>query len=462
MTTTPTLKLHNTLTRTKQDFTPLDPKKVGMYVCGITPYDDAHIGHARVYVVFDVLFRLLRHIYGENAVNYVRNFTDIDDKIITRAAEKGGDPIKLAEHFMMSFHEDMMKLNVLMPTAEPRVSTSIPGIVKMVDQLIAKGFAYETASGDVIYRTAKFPKYGALARRKLEDQQHGARVKEDAEKENPNDFVLWKANAKSAAKLEQAFNPAEYAAKHFSAPGRPGWHIECSVMSAEHLGLPFDIHGGGEDLIFPHHCCEIAQTEALMAPGQDMARYWLHNSFITVNGTKMSKSLGNFTTIKDALRMSTPGAIRIWLLQTHYRKPVDFSVEALIAAQNRYVGYIKTTFGAFAEYGMEILDTDKLPPEFINALADDLNTPIALSVIDKEPSILRKSQMLNFLGIDKVHGKVEVKKPLNINEESLMQARFSARAAKNWAESDRLRDELKAKGIIVEDKPDGTTTWRRA
>lgn len=374
MSTQPQLSLTNTLTRQKQPFIPLTPGKAGMYVCGVTPYDDVHIGHARVYVVFDTLFRTLRHIYGESNVTYVRNFTDIDDKIIQRAAERGEQPAELAERYIAAFYEDMDALNILRPNHEPRVSTSMPGIITMIDELLEKGFAYATPSGDVMYRTQKFPKFGALARRKIEEQQHGARVAVDAEKEAASDFVLWKANAKSVTKLEQAFKPADYGAQRFAAEGRPGWHIECSVMSREALGLPFDIHGGGEDLIFPHHCCEVAQSEALMAPGQDMARYWVHNSFITVNGQKMSKSLGNFTTIKDVLASHPAMAVRYWLLQTHYRKPVDFSVAAVQAAAKPARRIVEA-----AMTGGE----GEPPEDFIAALADDLNTAKALAVLNK-------------------------------------------------------------------------------
>jgi len=454
--TTPVLHLTNTLTRQKQPFIPLAAGRVGMYVCGITPYDDAHIGHARASVVFDVLYRLLRHIYGEGHVTYVRNFTDIDDKIIQRAAERGEPPQALAERYIASFHEDMDALNILRPTAEPRVSASLPGIVAMVDELLAKGFAYVTPAGDVMYRTARFPAFGQLARRRLDEQLHGARVSEDAEKESPSDFVLWKANAKSATKLEQAFKPSDFGAKHFAAPGRPGWHIECSVMSREALGLPFDIHGGGEDLIFPHHCCEIAQSEALLAPGQPMARYWVHNSFITVNGTKMSKSLGNFTAIKDVLEKYNPQALRLWLLQTHYRKPVDYSEEALNASRQRALRWHR-----FSEENIpnENLDKVPLPSKFIEALADDLNTSEALAFMEGWENRLEKLAMMKFLGILSRIQSYE----MTPDQLELVCQRRQARINKDWPESDRLRDVLLSKhGIVVEDHKDGTTTYRPA
>ncbi|RYG60065.1 MAG: cysteine--tRNA ligase [Alphaproteobacteria bacterium] len=457
--TTPQIKLYNTLTREKQDFTPIDASNVGMYVCGVTPYDDSHIGHARVYVVFDVLYRLLRHVYGENAVTYVRNFTDIDDKIITRANELGQHPSEVAERNIASFYEDMDALNILRPNFEPRVSTSIAGIVQMTDELIDKGYAYVTASGDVIYRTTKFPRFGQLARRKLDEQQHGARVGVDDEKESPNDFVLWKANAKSTTKLEQAFEPASYGAKHFTAPGRPGWHIECSVMSKQHLGPTFDIHGGGEDLQFPHHCCEIAQSEALLPAGQRMANYWLHNGFITVNGTKMSKSLGNFTTIKQALEKYSPEAIRLWLLQTHYRKPVDFSDEALQAAEARWKRWksaklLNEKSEVFSEESFKpILDA------FIDALGDDLNTSHALAVLEMNSSGYFW-KLASLLGFNEPPNVIREEWGYTKIEFDMLNARLTARTNKNFAESDRLRDELKALGIEVKDTAEGQT-WRR-
>ncbi|MCP5405399.1 MAG: cysteine--tRNA ligase [Pseudomonadaceae bacterium] len=391
------LTLYNTLTRTKEEFKPLDPAHVRMYVCGITPYDEPHIGNARVMVVFDVLHRLLRHVYGAEAVTYASNFTDIDDKIINRAKERGMEPTALADEVIASFHASMKALNVLPPTEEPRVSQYMGGIVTMVDALIAKGFAYVTPSGDVMYRAAKFPDFGKLANRDLEGQQAGARVAEDSEKEHAHDFVLWKANAKSATKLEQAFAPADYGARHFAAEGRPGWHIECSVMSEALLHTPFakegdtalfDIHGGGEDLQFPHHSCEIAQSEALH-PQHKMANYWLHNAFITVGGKRMGKSEGNFTTIKDALAKYSPEAIRLWLLQTHYRKPVDFSEQALQACEKRIAKLQRKA----AEQG----GTDAPPAKFMEALLDDLNTAKALSFLEANPSSL--PAMMGVLGL---------------------------------------------------------------
>ncbi|HEX2858833.1 MAG TPA: cysteine--tRNA ligase [Alphaproteobacteria bacterium] len=462
MATTPKLNLFNTLSRKVEAFKPLNPADVRMYVCGITPYDDAHIGHARVYVVFDVLYRLLKHLYPK--VTYVRNFTDIDDKIIQRATDNVEDPTALAQRFIESFHADMKALHVLQPTHEPCVSESIGDIVKFVDALLEKEFAYVTKSGDVMYHAEKFADFGKLARRDLSHEHHGARVHVDDEKLNPADFVLWKANVKSATKMEHAFAPAEYGAKHFDAPGRPGWHIECSAMSMKLLGERFDIHGGGEDLTFPHHSCEIAQTEALT--GQPMATVWMHNSFITVDGTKMSKSLGNFTKIRDLIwdyeddEPNWPAdAVRLWLLQTHYRKPVDFSERALEAARQRSGNYY------FENVNLPPVDplNKALPDEFIAALCDDLNTAKALSILDKTEDNTLRHNMMEFLGVGSLAGwnkKAEPEALLPEQEKMLLQ-RGEARAAKDWKKSDELRGQLEEQGVLVEDHPDGTTTWKR-
>ncbi len=453
------LRLYNTLTRSLETFEPIDPEDIRVYICGVTPYDDSHIGHARSAVVFDVLFRLLRATFDVVHVTLVKNFTDIDDKIITRAKELGEEPIVLAARYIDSYHDDMDALNVILPTSEPKVSENLQEIVEMIDELIAKDFAYVTPSGDVMYRVSKFPRFGELARRNLAEEEHGARVAVDAEKEAPEDFVLWKADAKSATKMEMAFHPSEYGAKGFDAPGRPGWHIECSAMSKRYLGETFDIHGGGEDLLFPHHSCEIAQSEALLKKGAQMAKYWMHNGFITVEGKKMSKSLGNFTTIKDAFGKFTPESIRYWLLQTHYRKPVDYSDEALHAAQNALKKLQEECRGFVAggEPDERILD------KFYADLFNDLNTAEALSVMwsflkkDRDPSVkgatlLAMDEILG-LGLDEFIGKaVEIPDDVTM----LIQARDGARKAKDWKESDRLRLEIEARGYIVEDSAEGT------
>lgn len=481
--THPKLKLYNTLTRDKQEFKPLDidadgnAQSVRMYVCGITPYDYAHIGNLRTIVVFDVLYRLLRHLYPDK-VDYVRNYTDIDDKIVQRAAEKGMDPFALSNEFIGIFERDMARMNVLdLPREQkPRVSDYMREIVSMVNGLLEKGFAYITASGDVMLSVPDFEKlgsphhaFGHIARRTFDNLQ--ARVEEDAEKRDARDFPIWKANSKSATKMEQAFHPRDLGATFagFEAAGRPGWHIECSVMSEELLGKKyqqghaalFDIHGGGEDLAFPHHSCEIAQTEAFH-PECTMSSVWMHVAFLTVEGQKMSKSLNNFILVEDALKKYSPEAIRLWLLQTHYRKPVDYSDEALQAAENT-VRKIKNTLS-----DKQTLPLSDIQDEgFWGSLKNDLNISEALSHAFQQmymgdvvtPSCFGAAKaMFEFLGISTAR-KIET---ASEGEQLLLQARTAARAAKNWAESDRLRDELKEKhGIIVEDGPKGQT-WRRA
>ncbi len=460
--TTPTINLFNALTREKKAFIPLDPSHIGVYVCGITPYDYAHIGNLRTMVVFDILYRLLSHLYPK--VTYVRNYTDIDDKIVERAQERGMEPFALAAEFIEIFERDMAALNLLEPTEKPRVSQYLTQIVSMINGLLENGAAYITASGDVMFDVPAFEKLGAphdkfghLARRTFDNVQ--ARVEGDEEKRDPRDFPIWKANAKSATKLEQAFMPQELGATYagFTAPGRPGWHIECSVMSQQILNpnpqpnsVLFDIHGGGEDLAFPHHSCEIAQTEAFN-PTCTMSSVWMHAAFLTVEGQKMSKSLNNFVLVSEALKKYSPEAIRLWLLQTHYRKPVDYSDEALQAAEVRTQKWRR-----YAEQLED--DWNDVPAEFIEALSDDLNTSKAISLIDKPEYQKSRCSMLTLLGLypDLTANSDDISEEIV----SLLDARIAARANKNFTESDRLRDELKALGIEVMDGPTGQT-WRR-
>lgn len=377
------MQFTNTLTRQKEAFKPIDANNVRMYVCGVTPYDDSHIGHARAYVVADVLFRLLRHQYGAQQVTYVRNFTDVDDKIIERANERGLKPEDVAETFIKSFHEDVDALHCLRPTHEPRVTDPkvMAGIVEFISRLEAKGAAYVIEGDGVYLDTTKIDggseyHYGQLSRKKLEDLIAGARVEANTKKRNSGDFALWK--------LAKPGEP------HWHSPwgdGRPGWHIECSVMSEQLLGERFDIHGGGEDLQFPHHENELAQSVA--CTGHIHANMWLHNAFITVNGTKMSKSLNNFTTIKDVLAKYSPEAIRLWLLQTHYRKPVDYSDEALQAAQNRISKLIPKA--------IRTSDDTPVPAAFIDALKDDMNTSKALACLSGNEGLPAMMRMLGLL-----------------------------------------------------------------
>lgn len=492
--TQPKLHLYNTLTRTKEPFTPQDPKNVTMYVCGITPYDDAHIGHARAYVVFDVLYRTLRHIYGEDAVKYVRNFTDIDDKILARAKENGEDWQALASRVIATFHDDMEKLNTLKPNVEPLVTTSIEPIIALIQKLEEKGIAYPAADG-IYYDTSKVPShsetrcwcglpraysYGKLSG-KDKNELRKARIEATDGKRNPGDFALWKFAKEEEP--ETAKWPSPW------GRGRPGWHIECSAMAAEHLGETIDIHGGGEDLQFPHHENEIAQSEGATGGEKPFANYWLHNGFITVNGTKMSKSLGNFTTIKDALKNYSPEAIRLWLLQTHYRKPVDYTDETLKAAQTaakkfswitQLNSYSRIDEGVRPDFKTHV---DQIVDAFLKAITDDLNTPRALASFFELSSLNQakmekdrtsaeweylKNNWLTLSGILGIQSSFKLAKSIERNEiedariEILISQRNMARASRNWAESDLLRDELKAQGILLEDHPDGTTTWRRA
>ncbi len=375
------LHLTNTLTRKKEAFTPRDPKRVTMYVCGITPQEAPHLGHGRGYVVTDVLFRLLRQMYGDGSVVYVRNYTDVDDKIIEKAAQLGVPPERVANENIATFQRCMTNLNILTPTHEPRITTSMPEITDFVQTLLNKGIAYTTAEGDVYYDLLKLPAcgcgyhYGQLSGKKPEDLMMGSRVEPNPLKRNPGDFALWKA----AKPGEPSWLPSWAN----GVAGRPGWHIECSAMALQHIGPQMDLHGGGEDLQFPHHENELAQNVGAFADlykdaNSGFARLWFHWAFITVNGTKMSKSLGNFTYLHEAIADYGPAALRYWLLQTHYRKPVDYSAEALKAAAKPAKRITKV---------LEFLPVGVVTPEFqasfLGALNDDLNTAKALALLNK-------------------------------------------------------------------------------
>ena len=461
-------KIYNSLTRKKEAFKPIKPGQIGLYVCGVTPYDDSHIGHARVYVVFDTLYRFLKA--NGWSVTYVRNFTDVDDKIINRANEIGRTPERVAQTYITSYQADMFALNVLDPDHEPRVTTHIPEIINLISLLERKGVAYRAENGDVYYDITKYPGYGDLAGKNIEDLMAGARVEVNKYKRNPGDFALWKD-----AKLG---DPA------WESPwghGRPGWHIECSAMSKKYLGEHFDIHGGGEDLQFPHHSNEIAQSEG--AHGCKYVNYWMHNAFITVDNEKMSKSLGNFTTIKSALEKYPGEAIRLWILQTHYRKPVDFSDDALEAQKNALDGL----YGALnraVEHGCDVVDQDAIDAVY-DDLADDLNTARALSRLfeqgkklnialkegDHKAASIAKCTLKEIgrvLGVlqqnpvEYLHGAGSENVGLDeVKIEALIAERNEARDNKNFSRSDQIRDELAEQGIILEDGPGGTT-WKRA
>jgi cysteinyl-tRNA synthetase len=461
-----TLRLYNTLTRQKEDFKPLDPSNVRLYVCGPTVYDFAHIGNARPVIVFDVLFRLLRHLYGPEHVTYVRNITDVDDKINARALRDFPElPLnesirRVTEKTANQFQADVKALGCLEPTAQPRATEFIDQMIAMISVLITKGHAYQ-AGGEVLFNVESMKDYGALSNRKLEDQQAGARVAVEAHKKNPGDFVLWKLSSAEEPGWESPWGR-----------GRPGWHIECSAMSKSYLGEVFDIHGGGLDLIFPHHENELAQSRCAHGT-KKMANIWMHNGFLQVEGQKMSKSLGNFVTINELLDTEKfggkkwPGEVlRLAMLKTHYRQPIDWTLRSLQEAETnlRELAVMvkldgrnpsKTSAAGFIS-------------DFQTALFDDLNTPKAISVLLANSEYLSGrsiEELLNKLGIDLVSFRnqssvvSDLLKALGPEVEELVAARIEARNAKNWVESDRIRDELAALGVVIKDNKDGTTSW---
>ncbi len=458
------LRIYNTLTRKKEDFVPIDPMNVRMYVCGPTVYDFAHIGNARPAIVFDVLYRLLRHTYGPDHVNYVRNITDVDDKINARALRDfPGVPLndairQVTEKTYEQYQKDVAALGCLPPNAQPRATEHIGGMAEMISTLIRRGHAY-AAAGEVLFDVSSMKDYGALSGRKLEDQQAGARVAVDAHKKNPGDFVLWKQS-----------DPTEPGWESPWGRGRPGWHIECSVMSKAHLGEVFDIHGGGLDLIFPHHENEIAQSRCAHGT-KVMANYWMHNGFLQVEGQKMSKSLGNFLTIHDVLADADGTAARYAMLMTHYTQPIDWTqsklLEARMSLQKFHRWYVPQSTTPET-------DTQSSGPDqrVVGALSDDLNTPLAFKVLHELADDLfnRRAQenvalhnnhlsafarALDLLGI--APKQVDFSQAKKAEIEAFIFSRLSARKAKNWAESDRIRDELAAMGIVIKDVKDPAT-----
>ncbi|NNM72305.1 cysteine--tRNA ligase [Enterovirga aerilata] len=453
------LRLTNTLTRRKEEFRPIDPANVRMYVCGPTVYDFAHIGNARPIIVFDLLFRLLRHLYGPGHVTYVRNVTDVDDKINARAAERGISIRELTDGTLAQFHEDIRALGVLMPEdvnvpgerprmVEPRATDHVEEMRRLIERLVASGHAY-VAEDHVLFDVPSMPDYGSLSKRPLDEMEAGARVDVAPYKRSPLDFVLWKPS--------KAGEPSWPSPAGIAAPGRPGWHIECSAMSWKHLGETFDIHAGGLDLIFPHHENEIAQSRCCFGTPV-MANYWLHNGFLQVEGDKMSKSLGNFVTIRDALRDWPGEVIRLNMLKTHYRQPIDWTVRGLEESW-------KTLASWRGRAGLEPAAPDeRFAPSVLDALLDDLNTPKAIVELhelerDSESLLWPTLRALGF------RGELENPKAAEIDAAAVQEKikrRLAARAAKNWAESDRIRDELKAMGVLLKDNKDGTTTWEVA
>jgi cysteinyl-tRNA synthetase len=460
-----TLQLYNTLSRTKEPFKPLDPSNVRMYVCGPTVYDFAHVGNARPVIVFDVLYRLLKREYAK--VTYVRNITDVDDKIIAAAAENKEPIDALTARTEQAFHVDMAALGALAPDVEPHATKHIPQMIAMIRRLIERGNAYE-ADGHVLFSVATKADYGKLSNRSRDEMIAGARVEVAPYKKDPADFVLWKPSAADQPGWDSPWGR-----------GRPGWHIECSAMSEAHLGPSFDIHGGGLDLIFPHHENEIAQSESAHG-GAGFARTWMHNGYVMVEGEKMSKSLGNFFTVRQLLDEGWPGeAIRLLLLTAHYRQPLDFTRDGLKQAQAQ----LDRLYGALRGDDLAALDAplpaaDRLAVEA--ALDDDLNTPNALHLLHIEAGAIFKLD-----GAERLHQKRLLRRNAALMGllqddpemwfkgsvaagvdstviEDLIARRNAARKARDFAEADRIRKELADKGIVLEDKPGGKTEWRRA
>jgi cysteinyl-tRNA synthetase len=461
------LKIYNSLTGEKEEFKPLRGNDVRMYVCGMTNYDYIHVGHARMLVAFDLVQRYLRSL-GYN-VTYVRNVTDIDDKIIERAAANGENWADLARRFTAAMHEDCATLGLQTPDSEPRATEFIAPIIAMIETLIGKGYAYAAANGDVMYSVRKFAGYGQLSRKKIDDLRAGSRVQVDDAKQDPLDFVLWK-HAK----------PGEPSWDSPWGPGRPGWHIECSAMSTTLLGDYFDLHGGGEDLKFPHHENEIAQSCA--ACDSRFVKTWMHNGFVRVNDEKMSKSLGNFFTVREVLKtLRDPEVMRFFLLSSHYRGPINYSETQLLQADETLLGLYRALKDAPKDGAADATDVAR----FHAAMDDDFNTPEALAVMQGIARSLNLAKAGNHeaaaatsaatlremgatLGILQQDADSYLKRSVGAQQladeqvEKLLESRRAARAAKNFVESDRIRDMLSGAGILLEDKPGGRTEWRRA
>jgi cysteinyl-tRNA synthetase len=452
------LRLYDTLTREKRTFTPIDPARVRIYVCGPTVYDFAHIGNARPVIVFDVLFRLLRHVYGGRHVTYVRNITDVDDKINARAAERGISIREVTEETYKNFKEDVGALGCLPPTVEPRATEHIEEMKALIDRLVKSGNAY-VAEDHVLFHVASMKDYGKLSNRSLDEMIAGARVEVAPFKKDPMDFVLWKPSGPG--------EPAWPSPAGIKKPGRPGWHIECSAMSWKHLGETFDIHGGGIDLVFPHHENEIAQSRcAFHTPV--MANFWMHNGFLQVEGEKMSKSLGNFVTIHELLKDWPGEVVRFTMLQTHYRQPMNWTLAGLREAQKNLEHWYGLTGDATPGY---------LCADTVDALLDDLNTPKAFAALHElrgeaakgakpaAASLKASAQLIGLLQLSQVQWTAFRPESAAVDETrvvSLIEARDTARRTKNFKEADRIRDELKAMGIELEDTKDGKTKWKVA
>ncbi len=467
------IRIHDSLSGVKQELRPITPGQLRMYVCGLTVYDYVHIGHARMLTVFDVVSRYLRQ--RGYRLTYVRNITDIDDKIIRRAAENGETTEALTARFIVAMHEDCARLAILPPDFEPRATDYVPQIIAMVGALIERGYAYVATDGDVLYSVARFAPYGRLSGKRLADLRAGARVEVDAAKHDPLDFVLWKQ-----AKPGEPWWDSPW------GRGRPGWHIECSAMSTTLLGTHFDIHGGGLDLKFPHHENEIAQSCA--ATGDTFVNLWIHNGFVNVDDEKMSKSLGNFFTLREVLKtLRHPEVLRYFFLASHYRGPINYSLEQLEQAD----AALTRIYTALRGLPAAPAEASAASARFYESMDDDLNTPEALAVLQgltreintaRDSGEARRAAALggelqnlgNVLGLLSVEpqewfrlgrasgGSAGAARPSDAEVEARIAARSAARARRDFAESDRIRDELAAGGVILEDKPGGETRWRRA
>ena len=476
------IRIYNTMSREKEVFTPLTPGKVNMYVCGPTVYDYIHIGNARPAIFFDVVRRYLEAVGYE--VNYIVNFTDVDDKLIRKAAETGSTVPEVAEKFIEAYYEDIDALGIRRATVNPRVMHHIPQIIAFIEGLVERGYAYESG-GDVYFRTQKFTEYGKLSHQNPEELQYGIRIEVGEKKENPQDFALWKA-----AKPGEIFWESPW------GPGRPGWHIECSAMAREYAGDTLDIHGGGHDLQFPHHECEVAQSESLT--GKPLARYWMHNGYIHINNEKMSKSLGNGITVKELLRRTKPAAVRYFMLSTHYRSPLNFTDETIRQAENSIERIVNchvnlnhrlAALGSRGAAGAEQAratgstgepELDRRIAEirarFHAKMSDDFNTPDAVTALFDlvgEANQALKREVLSgavirvlldeLEAIDRVLGFLPPADAAKLEDEEierLIAERTEARKNKNWARADEIRDLLAERGILLEDTPQGVR-WRR-
>ena len=455
-----TIKFYNSLTNQKEDFVPINEGEVGMYVCGMTVYDNCHLGHARAMMAFDILARYLR--YQNYKVNFVRNITDIDDKIIERANENNETIDALTDRTIASMHEDFSKLGLKLPTNEPRATDHIEGMIKMINGLIDKGHAYHSESGDVFFAVRTFPEYGKLSNKNIDDLNPGARIKEDDSKKDPLDFVLWKSAKPNEPSWDSPWGL-----------GRPGWHIECSVMSLENLGEHFDIHGGGPDLLFPHHENEIAQSEC--ASDHKFANYWMHSGLLKINGEKMSKSLGNFAMLKDLYDSYHPEVIRYYLISSHYRSSLNFDNESLDQARSALTRLYQALLLAPAE---ETDLHDESISEFIKSMNDDLNTPEALSTLFGLAKLINNSQNVQeqsmysstmkelgqVLGLLHENSDAFLQYGASLSDDEIeaqIQQRNEARKANDFQKADQIRDDLAEQGILLDDSTEGTT-WKKS